>query len=164
MDRLASEGVRFETTVTNFPVCMAARSILISGQYNRSCTGGVGNVSYPDRPGDFNMPEYPYAGALPGLWGVFSLALFFFVPSFVERHHLWTLLLMDEVMTDTPSSRSFNSSTSLWGRHRVSRGGTGPCPPKLCRELCRELCRLPPPALNTQPAPLARLASCLLFH
>jgi len=59
---LAREGVRFETAVTNFPVCMAARSVLMSGQYNRTCTGGVGNVSYPSRPGDFNLPEYPYAG------------------------------------------------------------------------------------------------------
>ncbi len=62
IDRLASEGARFETAVTNFPVCMAARSVLISGQYNRSCTGGVSNVTYPGRPGDHNMPEYPEAG------------------------------------------------------------------------------------------------------
>ena len=46
VDRLASEGTRFETAVTNYPVCMAARSVLISGQYNRTCTGGIGNVHY----------------------------------------------------------------------------------------------------------------------
>ncbi|MBI3921543.1 MAG: sulfatase-like hydrolase/transferase [Armatimonadetes bacterium] len=62
VDRLAEEGVRFETAITNFPVCMAARSVLISGQYNRSCTGGVSNVHYPSRPGDVNMPEYPDFG------------------------------------------------------------------------------------------------------
>lgn len=62
IDSLAREGVRFETAVTNFPVCMAARSVLISGQYNRACTGGVGNVSYPAKPGEYNMPEYPEAG------------------------------------------------------------------------------------------------------
>ncbi|MCF7853878.1 MAG: sulfatase-like hydrolase/transferase [Candidatus Pacebacteria bacterium] len=62
VDRLASEGTRFATAVTNFPVCMAARSVLISGQYNRTCTGGVGNVSYPGPPGSFHMPEYPFAG------------------------------------------------------------------------------------------------------
>ena len=45
LDRLAAEGVRFETAVTTFPVCMAARSVLLSGQYNRTCTGGVGNVA-----------------------------------------------------------------------------------------------------------------------
>lgn len=62
VDRLASRGVRFETAVTNYPVCMAARSVLLSGQYNRACTGGVGNVAFPSRPGEFNMPEYPDAG------------------------------------------------------------------------------------------------------
>jgi choline-sulfatase len=62
VDRLAREGVRFETAVTNFPVCMAARSVLLSGQYNRTCTGGVGNVAYTTRPGDCAMPEYPDFG------------------------------------------------------------------------------------------------------
>ncbi len=62
VDSLASDGVRFETAVTNYPVCMAARSVLLSGQYNRTCTGGVGNVSLPGRPGEFNLPEYPDAG------------------------------------------------------------------------------------------------------
>lgn len=62
IDRLAKEGVRFETAVTNFPVCMAARSVMLSGQYNRACTGGVANVSFPWRPKRGNMPEYPDAG------------------------------------------------------------------------------------------------------
>ncbi|HEY9075067.1 MAG TPA: sulfatase-like hydrolase/transferase [Anaerolineaceae bacterium] len=62
MDRLAAEGVRFETAISNYPVCMPARSVLLSGQYNRTCTGGVSNVAYPGRPGDFNMPEYPEFG------------------------------------------------------------------------------------------------------
>lgn len=62
LDRLAGEGVRFETAVTNFPVCMAARSVLLSGQANRTCTGGVGNVTWPSRPDDCNMPEYPDPG------------------------------------------------------------------------------------------------------
>jgi arylsulfatase A-like enzyme len=62
VDRLASQGVRFETAVTNYPVCMAARSVLLSGQYNRTCTGGVSNFSYPAREGGVNLPEYPYAG------------------------------------------------------------------------------------------------------
>jgi len=44
IDRLAAQGVRFETAVTNNPVCTPARSILLSGQYSRSCTGMVGNV------------------------------------------------------------------------------------------------------------------------
>ncbi|MBI5722890.1 MAG: sulfatase-like hydrolase/transferase [Planctomycetes bacterium] len=62
VDRLASGGVRFETAATNFPVCMAARSVLLAGQYNRACTGGAANVCFQNRPGDFNMPEYPYPG------------------------------------------------------------------------------------------------------
>ncbi|MBI4976843.1 MAG: sulfatase-like hydrolase/transferase [Spirochaetes bacterium] len=63
MDRLAAEGVRFETAITNFPVCMAARSVMLSGQYNRTCTGGVGNVNIPGaNEGGNNMPEYPSAG------------------------------------------------------------------------------------------------------
>lgn len=62
LDRLASEGVRFEIAVTNYPVCMAARSVLLSGQYNRTCTGGVGNVAarMPGRRTWF--PQYPEHG------------------------------------------------------------------------------------------------------
>jgi arylsulfatase A-like enzyme len=62
VDRLAREGVRFETAVTNFPVCMAARSVLMSGQFNRTCTGGVANFGYPIGRDGFYMPEYPEAG------------------------------------------------------------------------------------------------------
>ena len=62
LDRMAREGLRFETAVSTFPVCMAARSVLLSGQYNRTCTGGVSNVSLPGQQGDFIMPEYPEYG------------------------------------------------------------------------------------------------------
>ncbi|MBL4700340.1 MAG: sulfatase-like hydrolase/transferase [Phycisphaeraceae bacterium] len=31
MDRLANQGVRFETAVSNCPVCMAARCVSLSG-------------------------------------------------------------------------------------------------------------------------------------
>jgi len=62
VDRLAREGVRFALATTNFPVCMAARSVLLSGQYNRTCTGGVSNVTYQTWPGDCAMPEYPFPG------------------------------------------------------------------------------------------------------
>lgn len=62
IDRLAAEGFRFEHAVTNYPVCMAARSVTLSGQYNRTCTGGVSNVAYASKPGDVNMPEYPESG------------------------------------------------------------------------------------------------------
>ncbi len=62
LDRLAAEGVRFETAVTTFPVCMAARSVLLSGQYNRTCTDGVGNVALPQDDGRIYFPQYPHAG------------------------------------------------------------------------------------------------------
>ncbi len=62
VDRIAREGVRFETAVTNFPVCMAARSVLLSGEHNRTCTGGVSNVAYQTRAGDCALPEYPFPG------------------------------------------------------------------------------------------------------
>ena len=45
IDRLAERGVRFQTAITNNPVCTPARSCLLSGQYSRSCTGELGNVS-----------------------------------------------------------------------------------------------------------------------
>ena len=61
LDRLAARGTVWDTAITNFPVCMAARSVLISGQHNRTATGGRTNVAYAGRRGDFNMPEYPYA-------------------------------------------------------------------------------------------------------
>lgn len=60
IDRLAARGTVWDTAITNFPVCMAARSVLISGQHNRTATGGKTNVAYDGRQGDFNMPEYPY--------------------------------------------------------------------------------------------------------
>ena len=62
LDRLAAEGVRFETAVTTYPVCMAARSVLLSGQYNRTCTGGVGNVATGQGEGRIYFPQYPFAG------------------------------------------------------------------------------------------------------
>ena len=62
LDRLAAEGVRFETAVTTFPVCMAARSVTLAGQYNRTCTGGVGNVATGQGEGRIYFPQYPFAG------------------------------------------------------------------------------------------------------
>ena len=59
IDRLAAEGVRFEQGITNYPVCLPARSILISGQYNRTCTGGSSNVIAAESDGRLFMPQYP---------------------------------------------------------------------------------------------------------
>ena len=59
IDRLAAEGVRFTHAVSNNPVCMPARSCLLSGQYSRTCQGFLGNYSGA-RPADpSNLPEYP---------------------------------------------------------------------------------------------------------
>lgn len=49
IDRLATNGVRFETACTPNPVCTPARASLISGQYGRSCQGMLGNVSEPSK-------------------------------------------------------------------------------------------------------------------
>ncbi|MDE2727781.1 MAG: sulfatase-like hydrolase/transferase, partial [Gemmatimonadota bacterium] len=62
LDRLAAEGVRFETAVSNNPVCMPARSCLLSGQYSRTCMGALGNFAERMADGSTTMPEYPAAG------------------------------------------------------------------------------------------------------
>lgn len=43
IDALAADGVRFEHGISNNPVCVPARSILLSGQYSRTCTGSLWN-------------------------------------------------------------------------------------------------------------------------
>lgn len=62
LDALARRGTVWDTAITNFPVCLPARSALISGQHNRTATGGCTNISYEARKRDFAMPEYPYTG------------------------------------------------------------------------------------------------------
>ena len=59
IDRLARDGVRFEHAVSTDPVCMPARSSLISGQYARTCTGALGNVSVPDERGRPIVAPWP---------------------------------------------------------------------------------------------------------
>jgi arylsulfatase A-like enzyme len=59
IDRLAAEGVQFTHAVSNNPVCMPARSCLLSGQYSRTCQGFLGNYSQVQSDGKGNMPEYP---------------------------------------------------------------------------------------------------------
>ena len=58
IDRLAAEGVRFDLAVSNNPVCMPARSALLTGQYSRTCMGSLNNNS---DGGDVpkSLPEYP---------------------------------------------------------------------------------------------------------
>jgi len=59
IDRLAEEGVRFEHAVTNNPVCMPARSSLLTGQYSRTCMGYLGNYAEIGPDGRRSLPEYP---------------------------------------------------------------------------------------------------------
>ncbi|MGQ9455330.1 MAG: sulfatase-like hydrolase/transferase [Armatimonadota bacterium] len=63
IDRLASEGVRFEFACTNNPVCSPARSILISGQYSRTCQGTLVNCGEPVRE-RVQLPEPTLAEVL----------------------------------------------------------------------------------------------------
>lgn len=62
LDHLAEEGVRFEMAASNNPVCMPARSCLLSGQYSRTCMGTLGNYAERRADGSTTMPEYPAAG------------------------------------------------------------------------------------------------------
>jgi choline-sulfatase len=45
IDALARRGVRVEHAVSNAPVCMAARTLVLSGQHPRTSAGHVGNPS-----------------------------------------------------------------------------------------------------------------------
>ena len=67
MDALSASGMRFANGVTNDPLCMPARSTVISGQYARTCSGQLNNTSVLfDREkgpaGGWMMPPYPEAG------------------------------------------------------------------------------------------------------
>lgn len=44
MDKLAKQGVRIATACSNNPVCTPARSIMMTGQYSRTCNGQTGNT------------------------------------------------------------------------------------------------------------------------
>ena len=59
IDRLSANGMRFELAVTNNPVCMAARSCLLTGQYTRTCQGFLGNYNDVGTDGRPWLPEYP---------------------------------------------------------------------------------------------------------
>jgi choline-sulfatase len=59
IDRLAAEGIRFDIAVTNNPLCMPARSIVLTGQYSRTCCGQLNNTYSPLTFGGWIMPEYP---------------------------------------------------------------------------------------------------------
>jgi arylsulfatase A-like enzyme len=48
IDKFASAGFRFELSLTTSPVCTAARSTLLSGQYARTCVGSRTNEMEPN--------------------------------------------------------------------------------------------------------------------
>ena len=59
IDRLAAGGVRFQHAVSTNPVCMPARSSLISGQFSRTCMGSLGNATAPDEHGRPIVASWP---------------------------------------------------------------------------------------------------------
>ena len=59
IDKLAKNGVRFEQAVTNNPVCMVARSSLLSGLHGRTCTGLINNFVKYDESGQWHIPDIP---------------------------------------------------------------------------------------------------------
>ncbi len=61
IDHLAAESVRFETAVSSNPVCMAARSALMSGQHSRTCNGHLANDFVPTDGERWSTlePEFP---------------------------------------------------------------------------------------------------------
>ena len=62
LDRLAAGGCRFEHAVSNNPVCMPARTLLLSGQHSRTA-GALTNVGWPGlgpRPmSSIGFPQWP---------------------------------------------------------------------------------------------------------
>ncbi len=61
IDTLAADGMRFVHGITNDPLCMPARSTVLSGQYARTCCGQLNNTSVLF-PGGWMMPPYPEVG------------------------------------------------------------------------------------------------------
>jgi len=78
IDRLAREGVRFEVACSNNPVCTPGRSILLTGQYSRTCQGMLVNCGEPvpervQLPGPTLAEAFKEAGydtALIGKWHI----------------------------------------------------------------------------------------------
>ncbi len=61
IDGLASEGVRFDVGISNAPICMPARSVVLSGQHARTCCGITTNSGWPGGAsfGDAGFPQWP---------------------------------------------------------------------------------------------------------
>ena len=83
IDKLAASGTRFDLSVTNNPVCVPARSCLLTGQYSRTCGGSLDN-SFADKPSpkrerllDTTIAEQfksaGYKTALIGKWHTYTM-------------------------------------------------------------------------------------------
>jgi choline-sulfatase len=61
LDAMAAGGVRFDTAVSNAPVCMPARSVVLAGQYARTCCGTLTNANWPGGASyrDAGFPQWP---------------------------------------------------------------------------------------------------------
>ena len=78
MNRLAARGVRFEVACSNNPVCTPGRSILLTGQYSRTCQGVLVNCGEPvpervqlaDPTLAEVLKEQGYQTALIGKWHI----------------------------------------------------------------------------------------------
>ncbi|MEX0746092.1 MAG: sulfatase-like hydrolase/transferase [Phycisphaeraceae bacterium] len=62
IDALAEQGVRFDVGVSSAPVCQPARAVVLSGQYARTCRGGVNNEAWLPKQGGWIMPQWPRRG------------------------------------------------------------------------------------------------------
>lgn len=59
IDALSAGGFQFDHMVSNCPICMPARSALLSGQYARRCTGNLNNHHLIDGKGRWYFPDPP---------------------------------------------------------------------------------------------------------
>ncbi|MFK5953068.1 MAG: sulfatase-like hydrolase/transferase, partial [Desulfobacterium sp.] len=83
IDNLAENGFRFELGITDSPVCVPARSNLLSGQYARTCVGSRRNemaagmdfgrndrLKFPDKTLPEAFKELGYKTAHIGKWHI----------------------------------------------------------------------------------------------
>ena len=115
IDYLAANGIRFETAVTNNPVCMAARSALLSGQYSRTCNGHLTNdgVSTGGKGLSTIAPEFPERERgvrLPGTTLPEALATAGYQSTVIGKWHV----------RPAPESIGFDHSVLCLANHRHS--------------------------------------------
>ena len=113
IDQLAEEGVRFDVAVSNNPVCMPARSSLISGQYSRTCIGMLGNEIMVDENGHHTMPEYPSSRRV----SMFSPTL----PEQLGKVGYHTALIGKWHIQSAPNTLGFDYSVYPFVHHRYTK-------------------------------------------